>query len=190
MTQTKRKHRISVKLTSKDRKRVLFLIRKGKEAGRVTKRALVLRMMDQGMASPQVAQTLGMTAVSARNIAWKYDSHGLKEALYDRPRSGQPRRMDQKEITQVVAMVCASPPEGYARWSVRLIVEEAVKRKIVKKTNRESIRLILKNHELKPWQKKNVVHGGVDARIYREDGGCSSSLRKAVGSKGASDLFG
>jgi transposase len=164
MSQTKlRKDRVFVKLTSKDRKKVLFLIQKGKESGRVMKRALVLRLMDRGMASPQAAQALGMTAMSARNIAWNYDRGGLKAALYDRPRPGQPRRMEQKEVSQIVAMVCASPPEGYAQWSVRLIAEEAVKKKIVKKTNRESIRLILKNHELKPWLKKNVVHGGVDA---------------------------
>jgi len=158
-----RKGRVFVKLTSNDRKKVLSLIQKSKERGRVIKRALVLRMMDQGMSSPQVARTLGMTAMSARNIAWNYDGDGLEAALYDRPRPGQPRRMEQKEISQIVAMVCAFPPEGYARWSVRLIAEEAVKRKIVGKTNRESIRLILKNHELKPWLKKNVVHGGVDA---------------------------
>jgi transposase len=158
-----RKGGVVVKLTSKDRKKVLFLIGKGKESGRVMKRALVLKLMDQGMASPQVAKTLGMTAMSARNIAKNYGRDGLEVALHDRPRTGQPRRMKQKVVSQIVAMVCASPPEGYARWSVRLIAEEAIKKKLVKKTNRESIRLILKNHELKPWLKKNVVHGGVDA---------------------------
>jgi len=164
MAQVKlRKGGVFVKLTSKDRKKVLFLIGKGKESGRVMKRALVLRLMDQGMASPQAAQTLGMTAMSARNIAKNYGRDGLDAALHDRPRTGQPRRMKQKVVSQIVAMVCASPPEGYARWSVRLIAEEAIKKKLVKKTNRESIRLILKNHELKPWLKKNVVHGGVDA---------------------------
>jgi len=164
MAQAKmRKGRVLVRLTLADRKKVWSLIRKGKETGRVMKRALVLRMMDQGMASPQVAQTLGMTAMSARNIAWNYNNDGLEAALHDRPRPGQPRRMERKEVSRIVAMVCASPPEGYARWSVRLIAEEAVRNKIVGKINRESIRLILKNHELKPWLKKNVVHGGVDA---------------------------
>jgi putative transposase len=158
-----RKGGVVVKLTSKDRKQVLFLIGKGKESGRVVKRALVLKLMDQGMASPQAAQTLGMTAMSARNIAKNYGRNGLEAALHDRPRTGQPRRMKPKVVSQIVAMVCASPPEGFARWSVRLIAEAAVKKKLVKKTNRESIRLILKNHELKPWLKKNVVHGGVDA---------------------------
>lgn len=158
-----RKNQILVRLTSRERKKVLLLIQKGKASGRVMKRALVLRLMDQGLASPQAAQTLGMTAKSARNIVEKYNSGGVDEALYDLPRPGQPRKMDQKEASQIVAMVCASPPEGYARWSVRLIAEAVIKKKIVGQTNRESIRLLLRDHELKPWLKKNVVHGGIDA---------------------------
>lgn len=157
------KDQVLVKLKSRDRKKILLLIQKGKESGRVMKRALVLRLMDQGLKSPEVAQTLGMTAMTARNIAQKYEKEGLEATLHDSPRPGQPRQMDRNKTSQIVAMVCASPPEGYARWSVRLIAEEAVKKKVVEKTNRESIRLLLKNHELKPWLKKNVVHGGVDA---------------------------
>jgi hypothetical protein len=55
-------------------------------------------------------------------------------------------------------MVC-SPPEGQARWSVRLIATEAVKRKLVSAVSRETIRLLLQNHDLKPWREKNVVRG-------------------------------
>jgi transposase len=157
------KGQVVVKLASRDRKKVMEIIQKGKETGGVMKRALVLRLMDQGKISPEVGKSLGMTAMTVRNIAQRYKKGGLKEALHDHWRPGQPRKMDEKEASQIVAMVCASPPEGYARWSVRLIVEEATKKKIVRRTNRESIRLLLKNHELKPWLKKNVVHGGVNA---------------------------
>lgn len=164
MAQKKRyKDQVLVKLQSKDRNKILFLIQQGNESGRVMKRALVLRLMDQGGTSPEAAQTLGMTAMTARNIAQKYHRDGLAVALYDRPRPGQPRQMDRRKMSQIVAMVCASPPEGYARWSVRLIAEEAVRRKVIRKTSREGIRLLLKNHELKPWLKKNVVHDGTDA---------------------------
>lgn len=157
-----RKNHVLPGLTPGDRKKVNLLIQNGKESGRVMKRALVLKMLDQGLASPRVAETLGMTAKSARDIAQRYKNNGLKVALYDRPRSGQPRKMAAKESNQIVAMVCAAPPAGYARWTVRLITEEVVKKKIMGETNRESIRLLLKNHELKPWLKKNVVHGGID----------------------------
>ena len=54
-------------------------------------------------------------------------------------------------------MVCSNPPEGRARWTVRLIAEEAVKRKLVPRVGRETIRVLLLSHEFKPWREKNVV---------------------------------
>jgi hypothetical protein len=43
---------------------------------------------------------------------------------------------------------------------VRLITEESTKRKLVKRIGRETIRLLLESHDLKPWREKNVVHRG------------------------------
>ena len=51
-------------------------------------------------------------------------------------------------------MVCSDPPEGRARWTVRLIAEEVVKRKLVPKVGRETIRVLLLSHDVKPWRKK------------------------------------
>ena len=57
-------------------------------------------------------------------------------------------------------MVCGPPPQGTARWSVRLIAEEAVKRKLAPHVGRETIRILLQNHELKPWREKKLVYRG------------------------------
>ena len=57
-------------------------------------------------------------------------------------------------------MVCGEPPAGQARRSVRLIAAEAVKRKLVPRVGRETIRILLQSHDLKPWREKNVVRGG------------------------------
>jgi hypothetical protein len=43
---------------------------------------------------------------------------------------------------------------------VRLIAEEAVKRKLVPRVGRETIRILLRDHELKPWRGKKLVRGG------------------------------
>src|SRR5450759_289188 len=51
-------------------------------------------------------------------------------------------------------MVCSDPPEGCARWTVRLVAEEAVKRKLVPDIGRESIRILLLHHDFKPWRGK------------------------------------
>jgi hypothetical protein len=45
-----------------------------------------------------------------------------------------------------------------------LIAEEAIKRKLVPKVGRETIRILLQSHELKPWRGKNVVHSRVGSR--------------------------
>jgi putative transposase len=55
-------------------------------------------------------------------------------------------------------MVSADPPQGYARWTIRLVAEEAVKRKLVLRPGRETIRILLQEHDLQPWRENNVVH--------------------------------
>ena len=57
-------------------------------------------------------------------------------------------------------MVCSDPPEGCARWTVRLVAEEAVKRKLAPDIGRESIRILLLHNDFKPWRENNVVRGG------------------------------
>ena len=62
----------------------------------------------------------------------------------------------------IIAMVCGLPPEGMARGSVRLIAEEAVRRRLAPQVGRETIRILLQSHELKPWREKNVVRRGTE----------------------------
>ena len=81
----------------------------------------------------------------------------MDRALYDKQRPGAKQILDDSQKQRIVAMVCSQPPEGRARWTVRLIVEEAVKRKLVPDVGRETIRILLQSHELKPWREKNVV---------------------------------
>ncbi len=55
-------------------------------------------------------------------------------------------------------MICSDPPEGRARWTVRLVAEEAVKRRLVPKVGkRETVRILLLHHDFKPWREKHVV---------------------------------
>jgi len=84
----------------------------------------------------------------------------LEEALCDRPRSGQPGKFTDKQKEKIVAMVCSRPPNGCNRWTVRIIAEESKRRGLTSRISRESVRLILQSHQLKPWREKNVVYIG------------------------------
>jgi transposase len=153
-------HRVQVQLTKQDRKQVARMLNKGGESARVLRRVLILRQLDRGQTAGQVASQVGVASKTVRAIARRYEEEGLESALYEKPRPGRQRRLDAGQSQRIIAMVCSPPPQGQARWSVRLIVQEAVKRKLAPKVGRETIRLLLRNHDLKPWREKNVVRSG------------------------------
>ncbi|HUZ95640.1 MAG TPA: helix-turn-helix domain-containing protein [Edaphobacter sp.] len=118
------------------------------------RRALVLRQLDRGQKAAQVAASLGVAAKTVRAIARRYEEEGPESALYEKPRPGKQRALDVGQSQRIIPMVCSPPPQGIARWSVRLIATEAVKRKLAPQVGRETIRILLQSHELKPWRKK------------------------------------
>ena len=172
-----RKYRkLVVKLRKAEQQKLTELLRAGVQPVRVIKRAQSLRLLAAGLSPPEVGRSVGLTAKGVRDIGWRYVSQGLEVALYDRPWPGAPQRIRASEKQRVIAMVCADPPEGQARWTIRLITQEAVKRKLVPQIGRESVRLLLQNHDLKPWREKNVVRRRAGQGIHREDGGRAGGL--------------
>jgi len=153
-------HQVHVQLSKRDRKRVTEMLNKGRESARVLRRASILRQLDRGQGAAQVADNVGVAPKTVRAIARRYEEEGLELALYEKPRPGQRRVLDAGQSQRIIAMVCGPPPQGQARWSVRFIAQEAVKRKLAPRVGRETIRILLQNHELKPWREKNVVRSG------------------------------
>lgn len=152
-------HRVHVQLASKDRQRVAQMLRKGRESARVLRRAAILKQLDGGQKAVQVACNVGVAAKTVRAIARRYEEEGLESALHEKPRPGKQPALDTGQSQRIIAMVCGPAPQGMARWSVRLIAEEAVKRKLVPHVGRETIRVLLQSHELKPWREKKLVRG-------------------------------
>jgi transposase len=161
---------IAVHVKPTDLRKIDELLSGGIQPVRVVLRALALRQLSQGVTAPHVAKLVTLTAKAIREIAHRYMNDGLERALYDKQRPGASAVLTDAQKQHIVAMVCSAPPPGRARWTVRLIVHEAIKRKLVPQVGRETIRVLLGSHELKPWREKNVVHRGPHARIRRADG--------------------
>ena len=136
------------------------MLRKGQESARVLRRASILRQLDGRQKVAQVAANVGVARKTVRAVARRYEEEGLGSALYEKPRPGKQRALDTGQSQRIIAMVCGPPPPGTARWSVRLIAEQAVKRKLAPHVGRETIRILLQSHELKPWREKKLVHRG------------------------------
>jgi transposase len=155
-------HRVYVHLRRKNREQLSEMLTKGRESARVLRRASILRQLDRGQKAAQVAASVGVAAKTVRAVARRYEEEGLESALYEKARPGKRRALDVGQSQRIIAMVCGPPPQGRARWSVRLIATEAVKRKLAPQVGRETIRILLQSHELKPWRGKNVVHRGTE----------------------------
>jgi transposase len=168
--------RLHVRLPKRHLEILDALLAGGLQPVRVVLRALVLRQLHSGKSASAVADTVPLTQKAVREIGRRYAEGGLNRALYDRPRPGAAPLLDARQRKQIVAMVCSDPPEGHARWTVRLIAEEAVKRKLVPRAGRETIRILLHHDELKPWREKNVGHRGSHPGLHRADGGRTPSL--------------
>jgi len=154
------RHPLSFDIAPKDLKELAKMLAGGVQQVRVVLRALSLQQLAQGVSAPRIASMIPLTPQAIRNIGHRYQKGGLDAALYEKQRPGAAAILDHSQKQRIIAMVCSDPPEGRARWTVRLVVQEAVKRKLVPRVGRETIRILLLDHDLKPWREKNVVRGG------------------------------
>jgi transposase len=150
---------LTIDVTPNDRKELTELLSGGVQQVRVILRALALLQLAKGESAPRIANLVPLTPQAIRKIGHRYQERGLEATLFEKQRPGAAPVLDASQKQRIIAMVCSDPPEGRARWTVRLVAEEAVKRKLVPRVGREAIRILLLDHDLKPWREKNVVRG-------------------------------
>ena len=174
------KGRPIVHLSEFERAKLQALLRGGVHPARQVRRAQILLRLDQDPCVTHVSQVVGADLKTVRLVRNRYLDGGLANALEEKPRPGAEPLLTPEQSQAIIAMVCSPVPAGRDHWSATLIVEETLKRGIVPRVGRETIRVLLKNHDLKPWREKNVVCAGADARVHRKNGGRSRSLQKAA----------
>lgn len=136
--------RITIQLTTEDRKQLKAYQMKGECLARETTRAHVLSALDRGASDDEIERVLGVN----RTMIWRtraaYVEGGLEHALHDAPRSGAPKRYDNKQEAGVIALACERPAKGRKRWSIRSLMGAAHKLPGLGRVSRESVRLWLK----------------------------------------------
>lgn len=91
-----------------------------------------------------IADFLGIERTTVWRTKIKYLKKGIKFALSERPRSGQPCKYNQRHETALVALACSKAPEGRSRWTLKLLTQAMKEQEALETINRESIRLMLK----------------------------------------------
>ena len=146
-----------LKVKRKDRQKLEGYLKRGEAKARVLRRLRIILLSESGRSKREISEILGVAPDTVQRIRDRYRQEGLEGIAADKPRTGRPRVHTEKHVQGIVALACSDPPPGYARWTERLLVREACRRKVVARICKTSVGEILRGHRLKPWRKKNVV---------------------------------
>jgi putative transposase len=119
------KHKHHLELSNAEVSSLTSLLSSGQLPAKVFRRATALLELSRGKSLRQVAATLGVTYQTVAVWRDTYSERGL-DALHDKARSGRPVRLDGKQRAKITALACSTPPEGRARWSLRLLADKVV----------------------------------------------------------------
>lgn len=143
-----------VKLTSADRSYLEGLLQSGNLSVRVLKKVYILLQSDRSKHGPRwnYAQLMDAYHVSQMLITetrHKYVEKGLPEALYrKKPDRDYKSIIDGEVEAHLVATACGHPPEGYVRWTLRLLRDQMIKAGYVEQVSHETIRKVMKKMNL------------------------------------------
>lgn len=138
---------IKIRLKKKELEFLGDFLRKGSKKARAIARANILLMANKGMSTESIVEAIGTHRQTVWRIKKRYAAKGLKEALKEKPRPGQPVKYTEKHEAEIIAFACTNPPKGRKRWTIQLLTERMKKKRGCGTINRESVRLVLKKRE-------------------------------------------
>ena len=138
-----------VVLSGDEREELKSLVSRGKCAARKQTRARVLLMCDESAGErrtdTEVADALSVGRATVERVRRRCVEEGLESAL--NPRKQLRRRskvLDGEAEARLVAIACGEPPEGRARWTLRLLADRLVELEVVESIGLETVRQTLK----------------------------------------------
>jgi transposase len=164
------KKQYPVQLSARERTALKTMMKRGAHKARELMRVRVLLAVDAGKTDGEISRELDVGRTTPLEIRKRYCDGGLKRALYDAPRSGQPPKLNGHEQAKVTAIACTTPPEGHGRWTLDLLTEK-VHQDVKDDVGRSTIHQVLLRNKTKPWREKNVVHSEDRRRIQRTHDG-------------------
>jgi poly-gamma-glutamate capsule biosynthesis protein CapA/YwtB (metallophosphatase superfamily) len=144
-----------VELRAEERKRLEALIHAGKSSARMLTRARILLKADtseagEGWSDSAIAAALDTSVNNVARTRQQLVEEGFEATLSRKYNlnSARPRIFDGAAEAKLIALACSPAPEGFARWSLRLLEEKVVELNIVEKASDNTIGRTLKKTSL------------------------------------------
>ena len=143
--------KFKVTLAQEEREDLEAITRKGSHHSQRVVNALILLNCDEGECNAQrvtgedIARILRISMRKVDRVKKRFVQDGLDVALG--ARQGQrvhERKADGDFEAHLVALSCRQPPEGFARWSLRLLADRVVELGYIDSVSYETVRRVLK----------------------------------------------
>ena len=140
-----------VTLTIAERDQLKRMLAAGTASARKLLHARILLKADQGPQGPgwvdqAIADAVESSQPTVSRVRKQSVEQGLQAALNRRPPTREyTRKLDGTQEAHLIALACAKPPTGQARWSLRLLADKLVELEIVEDgVSYQTVRRILK----------------------------------------------
>jgi hypothetical protein len=154
--------KFTVTLTKDERNELKQITSKGKHKSQKVINALILLGCDEGVyqekrsINEEISRVLNTSMRKIDRVKKRFVLDGLDVALNGRKGSRvYAKKADGDFEAHLIALSCSEPPEGFSRWSLRLLADQVVELDYIDSISHESIRRILKKTNLSPGRTKD-----------------------------------
>ena len=145
----------AIKLTQAERKVLREFTSKGEHPVMLVRRAFIILASDTSYGriaetEISIASKFGITKQTVHNVKCDYLLLGVENFLQRRKRKvlPVPARIDGNFEAHLIALCCNDPPEGYSRWSVRLLADKVVELGYIDSISHMTVSRVLKKTNL------------------------------------------
>lgn len=142
--------RYKVTLSGEEREHLEAIVAKGKHSAVQFRHACILLNCDEGaqpekLPDEQIARVLHVHTKTVERLKQRFVEEGFDACLDRKPCSGvRERKADGDFEAHLIAISCSKAPEGYARWSLRMLADKMVELNYAESISHETVRQVLK----------------------------------------------
>jgi len=114
---------VSIELTAGEREQLQSWCGRRKTAQALALRSRIVLAAAEDVSSSQIARDLGVSVATVRKWRNRFAEHRL-EGLLDEPRPGQPRKITDQKVDEVITKTLESTPRDATHWSTRSMARE------------------------------------------------------------------
>ena len=159
-----------VTLTQEEREELQDITSKGSHKSQKVLNALILLNCDVGefqgqkVKNEDISKVLQISMKKIDRVKKRFVEDGIEVALMGhKGERSYKKKVDGDLEAHLIALSCSEPPEGFSRWSLRLLADKAVELEYIDNISHETVRRLLKKR-VKTLEEKRMGHSTTSKR--------------------------